>query len=210
MKINWKSLTPSQFEKLCNVVLGETGFTNLKWYGESGGDKGRDILADRKDCPVPGITRTERWMIQCKRYLSKKLTKSDLKDLMDCALEHEIDNLLLITTYTLSANLRDWLERAKHNYPFKTHVWEEMAFRKEVKKNRLLIAQLLPELNIGLEPLLMYSIDMSEVHLGCNEFDEVDIRVTNVNSIREAKAKAKEFIEYLQANGAEWLDEDET
>jgi hypothetical protein len=46
MKITWSQLTPTEFEKLCSLILEANDFTDIKWYGKSGGDKGRDLTAD--------------------------------------------------------------------------------------------------------------------------------------------------------------------
>jgi hypothetical protein len=75
----------------------------------AGADKGREIVAEKVDEPVPGIERRERWLIQCKRYVSKAITKGDLKDLFDAALEHKVDYVLIILTGKTSANIRDWV-----------------------------------------------------------------------------------------------------
>jgi len=206
MNIDWKQVSPALFEKLCAAVLTQTGFVNVEWFGEAGNDKGRDLLAERVDSPVPGIERRERWMVQCKRYIEARLTKAELKDLLDSALEHKIDNLLVVTTTTVSANLRDWLRQAKSNYPFKTYLWEELDFRKEVAKHRSHLLETLPELNAGREPIWMYARNLNEIRLGCNEYEDVEIVVSNVDSVDEAKVKAAEFMRYLHANGFEWWD----
>lgn len=206
MITDWKQLSPALFEKVCAAVLGKTGFTNIQWYGEAGNDKGRDIIADRADCPVPGVERRERWMIQCKRYTQTKLSKSELKDLLDSALEHTIDSLLIIVTTSVSANLRDWLSSASVSYPFKTYIWEEIDFRKQVLKQKSELLEAIPELSAGRNPLWLYPRDNTEIRLGCNEFEDVEIVVENVQDIDEAKARASEFLRYLQANGFEWWD----
>ncbi|MDD2272052.1 MAG: restriction endonuclease [Desulfuromonadaceae bacterium] len=206
MITDWKKLSPALFEKLCAAVLGKIGFVNIQWFGEAGSDKGRDIIAERTDCPVPGVERRERWMIQCKRYTQTKLSKSELKELLDSALEHTIDSLLIIVTTSVSANLRDWFSSASENYPFKTYIWEEIDFRKQVIKQKSELLETIPELSAGRDPLWLYQRDNIEIHLGCNEFEGVEIVVFNAEDIDEAKARASEFIRYLQANGFEWWD----
>lgn len=206
MITDWRQVSPALFEKLCAAVLQKTGFTNIRWYGEAGSDKGRDIIAERLDTPVPGIQRNERWMVQCKRYTKSSLTKSELKELLDSALEHKIDSLLIIVTSTVSANLRDWLTSTSETYPFNAYIWEELDFRRQVNAHKLELLESIPELSSGKEPLWMYPMSHNEVFLSCNEFDEVQIRISNVNNIEEAKAKATEFLKHLQANGFEWWD----
>ncbi|AXV83626.1 hypothetical protein GO998_19765 (plasmid) [Ralstonia syzygii] len=204
MITDWKNISPVLFEKLCAAVLQKTGFTNIQWYGEAGNDKGRDIIAERRDTPVPGVQRCERWMIQCKRYTKSSPGKSEIKELLDSALEHNIDALLIITTSTFSANLRDWLHVVSESYPFKSYIWEELDFRQQVNNHKLDLLDAIPELAGGKEPLWMYQIRQNEIRIGCNEFDEVEILVVNVDNIEQAKAKATEFLKHLRANGFEW------
>lgn len=206
MITDWKQISPALFEKLCAAVLQKTGFTNVQWYGEAGSDKGRDIIAERSDTPVPGVQRRERWMVQCKRYTKSSLSKSELKELLDAGLEHKIDSLLIIATTTVSANLRDWLTAASQNYPFSAYIWEELDFRRHVTTHKIDLLESIPELAGRKSPLWMYPINHNEIRFACNEFEEVEIRVFNVDDVEEAKVKAIEFLKHLQANGFEWWE----
>ena len=170
MNIDWKTLSPAVFEKVCAAVLASVGFKNIRWYGEAGSDKGRDILAEKVDSPVPGVERREQWMIQCKRYTRSTLSKTEVKDLMDTALEHEIDSLLIIVTTKVSANLRDWLSAAQQKYPFKAFLWEEIEFRRQVRAQVTELLDLIPELSSRRDPLWLYDITPQDIHLGCNNF----------------------------------------
>ena len=170
------------------------------------GPKGRDILAEKVDSPVPGVERREQWMIQCKRYTRSTLSKTEVKDLMDTALEHEIDSLLIIVTTKVSANLRDWLSAAQQKYPFKAFLWEEIEFRRQVRAQVTELLDLIPELSSGRDPLWLYDITPQDIHLGCNNFEYVEILVRNAKTLDEAKVKANEFLKHLQANGFEWWD----
>lgn len=206
MITDWHQITPPAFEKLCSAVLTESGFKNVQWFGETGSDKGRDILAEKDDSPVPGIDRRQRWLIQCKRYLKTKLSKAELKDLLDAAMEHSVDCVLIIVTTSVSANLRDWLAKAKENYPFEAFIWEELDFRRQVNKLKPALLDAIPELTAGHQPIWMYPMHTNEIQLGCNEFEEVKLLVSNVDSPEEAKVKAAEFLRYVHANGFEWWE----
>lgn len=206
MNIDWKTIAPAVFEKLCAAVLANVGYKNIQWYGEAGSDKGRDILAERIDSPVPGVERREKWMIQCKRYTQSTLSKKEVKDLMDAALEHEIDGLLIIVTSKVSANLRDWLSAAQEKYPFRAFIWEEIDFRRQVRAHAAELLDLIPELTSDRDPLWLYEVTQQDISLGCNNFDDVEILVRNVKTLDEAKAKASEFLKHLQKNGYEWWD----
>ncbi len=206
MITDWQNISPPVFEKLCAAVLAKSGFVNVQWFGEAGSDKGRDIIAERVDAPVPGVERRERWLVQCKRYVTKSIGKGELKALLDSAMEHSIDAVLVIVTASVSANLRDWLARAAKNYPFRAFIWEELDFRRQVNAIRPELLESIPELTAGKEPVWMYPVSTGEIHLGCNEFGAVSLVVCNVNTLEEAKVKAAEFLRYVHANGFEWWD----
>jgi len=203
---DWNKISPVLFEKICASVLKNVGFTNIQWYGETGNDKGRDIIAEKLDSPVPGISRSEHWMIQCKRYTKKSFSKSELKDLLDSALEHSIDSLLIIITSTVSANLRDWMTNAILKYPFKAYIWEDLDFRREIINNKQNLLDEIPEISEGKEPIWMYQRSHSQIHLGCNEFEEIEIVVQNTDNPEKAKEQAFEFLKHIQKNGFEWWD----
>jgi hypothetical protein len=145
-------------------------------------------------------------MIQCKRYTQKSLSKSELKDLLDASLEHQVDSVLIIVTSTVSANLRDWLAGATKKYPFKAYVWEELDFRREVMKHKTDLLDAIPELIEGKEPPWFYPRTTATVVFGCNEFEEVEIRVVNSDDVDDVKRKAADFLRYLRSNGFEWWD----
>ena len=201
---NWNKLSPALFEKLCASVLKNAGFVNIQWYGAVGSDKGRDIIAEKIDSPVPGVERRETWMIQCKRYIQKSLTKAELKNLLDAALEHSIDNVLVIVTSAISANLRDWVKGVEKLYPFKTFIWEEVDFREQVLEHKSDLIDLIPELMEGRDPIWMYPRDNREVRFGSNEFGEVEIVIINTDSVDDAQRKASEFLKYIATNGFDW------
>lgn len=203
---NWNTISPALFEKICVSVLKNIGFSNIQWYGESGNDKGRDIIAEKLDSPVPGINRSESWMIQCKRYTKKSLSKSELKDLLDSALEHKIDSLLIIITSSVSANLRDWLSQVILNYPFKAYIWEDLDFRREIVKNKQNLLEEIPEISAGKEPIWLYQRENYKIHLGCNEFTEIEIVITNTDNLKDAHEQAYEFLKHIQKNGFEWWE----
>src|SRR6266700_1912434 len=73
---DWSQLTPAEFEQVCYRLLEAAGFKNLRWYGKAGGDKGRDIVGEKTEHPLPGTERLSHWVVQCKRYLKGQTSKS--------------------------------------------------------------------------------------------------------------------------------------
>src|ERR1051325_11451915 len=78
MNISWSQLKPKEFEQLCCLILEANDFTDIQWFGESGNDKGRDILAMKIESPLSSVRRAAKWIIQCKRYVSKPPKKDDI------------------------------------------------------------------------------------------------------------------------------------
>jgi len=124
LSVDWKEIRSRDFEEVCYHLLEILGFKNLEWLGHGGADKGRDIVASKMESPYPGFEIQRKWVIQCKRYIEKKLSVTALKDSMTWCETHNPDCLLFITTNVLSANTRDWLNETKGKYPFDVFVWE--------------------------------------------------------------------------------------
>ncbi len=125
MDIAWPQLKPKEFEQLCCLILEANEFTDIQWFGESGNDKGRDILAKKLESPLPSVRINSNWVIQCKRYISKPPKKDDIASFLNSAREHKPDNVLIAVTNTLSSNTKDWLESIRTDYSFQIYLWEE-------------------------------------------------------------------------------------
>jgi hypothetical protein len=54
------------------------------------------------------------------------------------------------------------------------------------------------------EPIYIYQVNPGLIRLGCNEFDDVEFLVSNVDTEDEAKAKVAAFIAHLIKNGYEF------
>ena len=64
-------------------------------------------------------TETQKWLCQSKRYIEKKITKTDIADCLNSAREFKIDYFLLAITTTLTADIKDWINSIKYDYSFK-------------------------------------------------------------------------------------------
>lgn len=200
MKLEWSKLTPENFEKFCSILLEKNGLRNIQWHGAGGSDRGRDILCEKVVEPLPGITQVEKWLVQCKRYTEKRISKTDLNAILTSAREHQPDNVLLIVTDTLNSALKDWLKKAQADFNFNILVWEELQLQRESFKHRKDLLELFPELTKQDEPLLLYRRNHSGTIFGCNEFDEVEIHHTNEADYDRAKEIVREFIQFLRTN----------
>src|SRR5438067_23744 len=130
MTITWSQITPTEFEKLCYLILEANEFTDIQWYGKSGGDKGRDLTAKKEESPLLSTKRTAKWVVQCKRYVTKPPTKRDIDSFLTDAREHKPDNALIIITNTITPNTREWLNSVRQDYKFRILLMEEVALEK--------------------------------------------------------------------------------
>lgn len=141
MNVSWPQLTPAEFEQLCALILEANKFTDIQWFGQSGGDKGRDILARKIEHPLSSIERSASWIVQCKRYVSKPPRKEAVASFLTAAREHRPDNVLIIVTNTLSAQTKDWLDSVRRDYPFQIYLWEEHDLLREIAAHKRQIYQ---------------------------------------------------------------------
>jgi Restriction endonuclease len=206
MKINWSQITPTQFEELCSVILEAMKFTDIKWYGKSGGDKGRDITAKREESLLPSTKRMAKWVVQCKRYVTKPPTKRDVQSFLDDAEEHSPDHVLLIVTNTLSADTKDWIETVKrnHKYRFDIEYWEELDLDRQTTFYSSQIWERLPEVFSQATPLTVEEVVKKRFVFSCREVDQIEIVAFDKPSKKKAREDVIEFINFLRANNVDY------
>jgi hypothetical protein len=205
MDISWAQIVPKEFEQLCSIILEANDFSDIQLFGESGGDKGRDLIARKMESPLSSIQRSRKWIIQCKRYVAKPPGKQELASFLTSAREHKPDNVLIIVTNTLSSNTKDWLESVRSEYQFQIYLWEERDLRREVYANKRHISEHFPRIYGKSDPILFYHLKGNEIHFACNEFDEISIVVMNKNEakedeVSEARKDVAAFIQFLKQN----------
>ncbi len=84
-KLNWSSLDSTDFERLTfALVSNEAGYENPEWLMQTNApDRGRDISVQRVIVDSLGGTIRHRVIIQCKHWLSKSISVSDISSLRD-------------------------------------------------------------------------------------------------------------------------------
>ncbi|MBZ9559702.1 MULTISPECIES: restriction endonuclease [unclassified Modicisalibacter] len=198
--INWENVTPEEFEELCYLLLEENDFHNLEWYGKSGGDRGRDILAEKSFSPFRGKTVNQKWLCQCKRYTKKKVTKSELTETFNAAREHGVDYLLFAISDTFTADLKDWINSVKSEYSFEVVVWEELDLKREVNRNLVKISSRFPGLIKQSDSIYFYECGDSSTSYMSNEFEEVGFYLLNNYGHKENVKMINEFIQFIKSN----------
>jgi hypothetical protein len=196
----WSNLTPREFEEFCFVLLECNDFTNLSWYGGQGADKGRDIMCTKLQTPLPGVSVAERWLVQCKHYKTSRLSKAVVLEWLAACREHKPNQVLLIISQSLGANMKDWLASVAKDYPFSLHLWEEAHLNGQYYRHGPRLRRLFPHLPKATKKILLYHTEMSQVFIGCNEFSEIGFWILNDYGPKMNMAAIQEFIDFIKAN----------
>jgi len=207
--IDWTSLSPEEFERFIAELLELNKFENLQWYGKGGGDRARDIVATKTESPLPGIRVTKKWVVQCKRYIRSKISKTEINDFLVAAQEHLPNAVLIVVTGTLTSGVRDWLEVVRKEFKFDIHIWEERDIEREL--NRLgteisTVPQIVPQKK---QPAYFYETNHIRTLYWCSEFDEVGFFVMNGDSGKGDIEQIKEFINFLRHNEVVFENDDD-
>jgi restriction endonuclease/calcineurin-like phosphoesterase family protein len=137
--LEWSKLNSSDFERLCFKLVSKEGFENVKLYAGSG-DRARDIVAEYF-ADVGGSTEVFKFMIQCKRIISRKTLGisdiSSLKNWMDS--NHGFQRALIITSADVSPDTRDWLDGINMKNNYKIDIWDKTELEKRITKHHPLL-----------------------------------------------------------------------
>ncbi len=84
-RLNWENLSSADFERLVfNLVSDQSGYENAGWLTQTNApDRGRDISVDRVFVDSLCGTIRQRVIIQCKHWLAKSISVSDVSHLRD-------------------------------------------------------------------------------------------------------------------------------
>jgi len=204
--IDWKLIDPIHFEKVCYFLLDKNGFSDIRWYGKSGGDKGRDLVASKLDRPVESIERLRKWVIQCKRYIESPPSKTELSKFLVSAREHKPDAVLIVLTNTLSSGTKDWLESVKAEYDFEIYIWEELDLVREIHKYQSQLSSLIPPLHWLGTPFYFAPVTNNRFEFYCQEAGQVSLIAFNCKDAKEAVEKARNFVTFLKQNDVEFIE----
>jgi hypothetical protein len=207
MDISWSQIDPKEFQQLCYLILEANEFSDIQWFGEAGSDKGH-ITAKKMESLLPSVHRSTKWVVQCKRYISKPPKKEDLASFLVAAREHKPDNVLIIVTNTLSPNTKDWLDSVRGDYQFQIYLWEELDLRREIHTHKRHISERFPRIYNKSDPIFVYHMQGNEIHFVCNEFEDIYILVMNKNpanesEVNQARKDVADFIQFLKQNDLE-------
>jgi predicted helicase len=201
MKKSWSQITPKQFEKLCYLILKADKFTDIQWYGKSGGDKGRDLTAKKEESHFSTSKRIAKWVIQCKRYVTKPPTKRDIESFLTDAREHRPDSVLIMLTNTLTPDTREWLDSVRQNYNFRIELVEEIDLEEAVDLYKSQISERLPKVLSQTEPVIAEEVIKKKQYVfSIRGVDQIEVVAFDKPSLKKAREDVIEFINFLKEN----------
>ncbi|EPS1224425.1 restriction endonuclease [Burkholderia cenocepacia] len=124
LDIDFRKVTPSQFEELCYDLVSRSGFYALKWR-RGGADSGRDIEATLRLHNAVVGTIEERWFFECKHYTSGGVPPDDLTSKIAWADAEQPDHLVFFMSSYPTNPARDWLKKIEVQKSYRLHVVEE-------------------------------------------------------------------------------------
>ena len=117
-KLNWSNLSDEDFERLMFILISDSpGYENPEWLQQTkAADKGRDLSVTYVESdPLAGVRRY-RVIIQCKHWLSKSVSATDVsatRDQMELWQPPRVDRLIFATSGRFTADAISLIE--KHN-----------------------------------------------------------------------------------------------
>lgn len=146
-KLNWEELSPDDFERIIFALISsEKGYENPEWLMKTNApDRGRDLSVLRvHNDPLGGVFR-HRIIIQCKHWLSKSISVSDiaaLKEQMKLWEPPKVDNHIIATSGRFTSDAVAFIE--KHNQSdsgLRIEMWPESHLERLLSSRPSLIAE---------------------------------------------------------------------
>lgn len=103
-------LTPHEFEIWCSEYLSQLGFTNIILL-PLGPDGGKDIICEKD---------SQKFYVECKRYsLNNSISILQVEKLLGAMISDNINNGIIITTGTISDDVKSTLSKINKPYNIK-------------------------------------------------------------------------------------------
>lgn len=146
-KLKWDSLDEEEFERLIFALISNAdGYENPEWLMRTNApDRGRDMSVYRVHTDALGGTQRERVIIQCKHWLSKSVSVSDiasLKEQMKLWEPPRVDVHVIVTSGRFSSDAVQSVE--KHNQSdtaLKIEMWPESHLERLLASRPALIGE---------------------------------------------------------------------
>ena len=103
-------LTPHEFEIWCGEYLSKLGFTNILLL-PLGPDGGKDIICEKN---------SQKFYVECKRYsLNNSISTLQVEKLLGAMISDNINNGIIITTGSISDDVKSILSKINKPYNIK-------------------------------------------------------------------------------------------
>ena len=146
-KLDFSSITDTQFEEFCFHLLDRLGFVNVDWrkgtaHATSPADSGRDIVCQQITDDIDQTKRLETWFVDCKHY-KKGVPPGELQNLLTWAEAERPHTVLFVLSGFLSNPAKDYLEKYERNRkpPFRIKYWERPMLEKLTTGKRALLME---------------------------------------------------------------------
>lgn len=149
--INWKQISPTNFENLVFFLFDDMGFKNLEWRkggeGISSTDGGRDLEAIYTNLEPGDIVTLEKWWIEVK-YRSKNLSSTAVKEsILNATGREGVSIFAIVTTGTISNKTLDWIKEFQKNRPaLRIRTWQGHDLERILRKYPQTVSRFFPGL----------------------------------------------------------------
>ena len=137
---DWGSLDQTKFEELCRDVLEKHSSFQDCLLTSGPGDEGRDIKASERIVTFTG-TELRKWCIQCKHFLSRPVSRSDIDDLNNLHVRFKFDVFCLMTSNFFSPGAIRLLEEYEKQAKYKVKYMDRQFLEGKLKGFRELIGK---------------------------------------------------------------------
>lgn len=112
IKVDWSTISYSDFESFCRELLEKMGFRNVRNVGKAeAADGGRDIEAIEYINTLVGV-ESRKWIFQCK-HLKSSIRKKDLFGIRNILEQYNANAFGLLSTGDLTPDTIDYLDSIK-------------------------------------------------------------------------------------------------
>jgi hypothetical protein len=111
MKVDFRTISPEDFEFLCEALLRAKKFT-IESRPARGPDGGKDILAVRDVTDDMGIVHRERWLVECKHLgeSNRSVVEGDVGSIELRMKRHNANRYLLVASTIVSETVKEQLK----------------------------------------------------------------------------------------------------
>jgi len=149
-KLDWRDITPEDFEKLVFFLLDAIGAKNIIWRkggeGISSSDQGRDLECTFHIMGDKGKIEEEYWWVEIK-YRKKTLEKTTVQKGVTNSkgAPPHIKKFLIITNTQVSNATIEWVKEFDKKYPnLKTIIWQFFDLEQLILKHPRILLRFFP------------------------------------------------------------------